>query len=222
MNKDNKIKVPVGDKILTIRKWKGRDKIKFLNTIKNENIDPEDLQNQLINSLVYDCIDENVVLSLDEFRYVLTKIRAYSLGEEIHYEFLCPNCQENFEKTLQLKDIIRYKYVPLKEIKVKDINIQLGKINNKETYMNLIEKDEMYDFILRIKSINENDAFTIEQLDEIINDIDIDVLEEILDIWESSKFKIDNINEVQCPHCEDKQLYEFDDLPDFFPKRWFE
>ena len=54
MNKDNKIKVPVGDKILTIRKWKGRDKIKFLNTIKNENIDPEDLQNQLINSLVYD------------------------------------------------------------------------------------------------------------------------------------------------------------------------
>lgn len=216
------MKIKVGDKILTARKWKGKDKKKFLQTIQKENIDPEDLQNTLLNALVYDCIEEDVVLSLEEFRYVLTRIRAESLGEDIHFQFYCKKCDKVFNKTYQLKDIIRYSFKELKSIKVQNIHIELGDVQNKEIYMNLIEKDEIYDFILRINSINGNDAFTLDELEEIIDNIDIDILEEIMEIWEASKFKIQDVNEVQCEHCSDIQIYEFDDLPDFFPSKWFE
>jgi len=31
---------------------------------------------------------------------------------------------------------------------------------------------------------------------------------------------MNNCSEVECPHCQSTELYEFDDLPEFFPNSW--
>ena len=77
------MKIKLGNKELTIRKWKGRDKKKFMAAVNAELLDEQ----EITNSLVYDCIEEDVALSDDEFKYMLSKIRAYSLGEDISIEF---------------------------------------------------------------------------------------------------------------------------------------
>ena len=212
------MKIKVGNKNLTIRKWKGKDKKAFINALKEKKIN----ENDVMNSLVYSCIEEDVILSLDEFKYVLTKIREYSLGDELEIEFYCASCGTVYTKKLKISEIIKYTYKELKEIKVKDVVIKLGELKNREIYVKLIEEDPIYDLLLRVESFNGNEGFNLEELVDLFDDLDIDILSEILDIYADSKFKIDDIKAIACPECGTETLYEFDELPDFFPKSWFE
>lgn len=211
------MKLIVGDKTLTIRKWKGKDKRNFINSINKDNIN----ENEVMSALVYDCIEEDVILSVDEFRYVLSRIRAYSLGEDINIEFLCSACEHIHPKTFKLEDIIRYTYTPLNEIKVSGNVIKLGPIKNKDLYIKRMSEDEIFDFLMRIESFNGDDTFTLESLTDQIDDLDIDVLTEIMDKFESCKFKIDDQNSVTCPECGHVDEFIFDELPGFFPDNWF-
>lgn len=211
------MKIQVGDKELNVRKWKGKDKKNFINSLqKNDTSEKE-----IMDTIVYSCIEEDVVLSVDEFRYVLSRIRANSLGEEIDVEFYCNECGNVHNHTFELKDIIRYRYEPLSEIKVKDVHIQLGEIKNREAYIKRVAQDEIYDFLMRIESFNGDSAFTLETLMEKFDDLDLDILEEIMAIYEASRFKVQDENEVVCPHCGHAETFIFDELPGFFPDSWF-
>jgi hypothetical protein len=212
------MKIQVGNKNLTIRKWKGKDKKAFINALKKNDVQ----QNEIMDVLVYSCIEEDVVLSVDEFRYVLSRIRAYSLGEDISIDFLCSECGTLYTKIFKLKDIIRYTYNGLNEIKVQGHVIELGEIKNKDAYVELVLKDPLYDLLLRVESIDGDDAFTLESLISTFDELDVDVLDEIIDIWESSKFKLDDLNIVTCSNeqCGKETTYVFDELPSFFPESW--
>lgn len=212
------MKIKVGNKDITIRKWKGKDKKKFISLLKDESLN----EVSIMEAMVYSCIEENVILSVDEFKYVLSRIRAYSLGEEISIEFYCDKCGDVFNKEFKLSDVFTYTYKELKEIDIPGAQIKLGPIKNKEIYIKKIAEDSYYDLLLRVERINGNDAFTLEELENIIDEMDLDVLEQIMEIYYDSKFTIHDINEVQCPSCGDKSLYEFDELPGFFPETWFE
>jgi len=213
------MKIQVGNKTLNINKWKGRHKKEFLKALTAD----DDLFNnsELMNILVYSCIDEqNVILTDDEFRYVLSRIRAYSLGEDIDIEFYCPKCGNLYEKTFQIKDIIKYTYTPMKEIKVGDVEIKLCEIRNKEIFEKMTAENPDYEMLFKIQSFNGNDTFNLEQLEAMIDDLDVDVLDKIISIYEKNKFKIDDINVVTCT-CGHETIYEFDELPGFFPASWF-
>ena len=222
MNEIEKQKVQVGNKTVTIRKWKGADRKLFVKTIKERNLESPDLT----NGLVYNCIDENYTFNAEEFRYLLTRIRAFTLGENIKFKFSCSECKEIFEEERELKDILKPKYKELKEINVDNINIKIGEIKNREFYQKIISENYddsvFYDFLLRIESFNGNDMFTFDELVEMFDDLDVDVLEKIIEIWEDSKFEIDDVNEVVCPKCSHKMNYIFDEIPEFFPTKWFE
>lgn len=210
------MKIIVGSKNLEIRKWKGSDKKNFLKAMKKTDINIM----EVMQTLVYDCLEEKVALSPDEFKYVLSRIRAYSLGEEFNVEFYCNECGNIFKRTFTLKDTMRFTYTPLSEINVQSVNIQLGEIRNKDFYINKISEDIEYDFLLRISSINGNESFSLKELENIIDDIDIDILASIVEIWEDHKFKIDDVNTVQCD-CGKSHTYKFDEIPEFLPIEWF-
>ena len=212
------MKIKVGNKNLTIRKWKGKDKKNFINALKKKDID----ENEVMQALVYSCIEESAALSVDEFRYVLSRIRAESLGEEIKIEFYCTKCGELYTKTFLLKDIISFSYNELKEIKVDGVHIVLGEIRNKEFYIKKVSEDQLYDLLLRIKSYNGNDTFTLSELEEMFDDMDIDTLDKVLQIYNDAKFKVLDVNTVQCPSCSHQTKYKFDELPGFFPQSWFD
>jgi len=211
------MQITVGNKNINIRKWKGKDKKNFINALKNPDVQKSDI----MNALVYDCIDENVILSDDEFRFVISRIRALSLGEEFTVEFYCEDCGNTFEQEFLLKDVIRYSYKKLDKIDISGANIKFGEPKNLETYINKVQQDSDYDFLLRIEEINGNNTFTLDELENIINDLDIDVLEEVMSIYDNAKFTVVDTHEVECA-CGKKQMYKFDDIPGFFPNSWFE
>lgn len=208
-------------KTINIRKWKAKDRKTFVSEIKNKNLDSDEIK----NALVYDCIDEDVILSPDEFRYVLSRIRAYSLGENIHFEIICSECGNEFELDIDLKDIFKTSFEDKKEIIFKDINIKISDIKNKEYYNKLLSEntDDLYliDFLMRIDSINGNDSYTLEELISYFNNLDIDLFDGILEQWENIRFKIDDVHSVKCPSCNNIHKYKFDELPEFFPTKWF-
>lgn len=210
------MKIQLGDITVTIRKWKGKDKKEFLNILKSNPSSPI----QLMEPLVYPCIEENVVLSLEQFRYVLTRIRVYSLGDEIEFDFFCQECEKSHKETLKITDVIRGSGKKITNIKLDDIEIKIGNIKNKEIYNKMVEEDELFDLLLRIEKINGDDAFTLQSLIDFFDDLDIDVLENIIKEWDKIRFKVDDTNEIECPHCKTKTTYSFDEIPGFIPDTW--
>lgn len=205
---------------ITIRKWKAKEKKEFLNTVRNsESLDA------LQNVLVYNCIEENVALSAEEFKYVMTQIRSYSLGDSIELEFFCDKCKVKFLHTIELKKIIKPIISDKNLIETKNYKIKMGNIRNpdfyKETIKNNPQEEKDYDFYLRIESINSDDTLTLEEIVQKFDDMDIDEFDSIFKQWEEIKFKIDDTTEISCKNCSDKVKYSFDEIPGFFPPAWF-
>lgn len=210
------MKLQVGNKTITIRKWKGKDKKNFISAINQKELN----QNEILDSLVYNAIEENVILNIDEFRYVLAQIRAYSIGPSINMEFYCEHCGTFHKKDIKINDIFKPSGLNPTSIKTKEHEIELGEPANKEIYIEKLSEDMLYDFLLRVNSIDGNNAFTLDELVDIFDDIDIDELTEIMDQWESKRFKVDDIVTVTCPNCSTPTIYKFDEVPGFFPEDW--
>jgi hypothetical protein len=54
------------------------------------------------------------------------------------------------------------------------------------------------------------------------NEMDTDQLDKIVQEYKKQKFIQDNEHECTCTFCGSKQKFIFDEIPDFFPKHWFE
>lgn len=212
--------IEFGDKKLEINKWKAKQRKEFVKNLTSGNID----ENTLMDCLVYDCIEPKVALSQEEFKYVLSRIRAYTLGEEIDFKFYCDKCKEPHEQKIELKNIFSYNYNKIEEINFSGINIKLGPIKNKEYYNKMIQENyseaDLIDFILRIESINDEEVLSFESTMDFLENLDLDIFDNIIRVWEESKFKVNQIHEVTCPNCGDVQKYDFDDIPEFIPTSW--
>lgn len=211
------MKIKVGNKNLTIRKWKGKDKKAFVNSLKQEDIN----EMEIMDALVYSCLEENVILGKEEFKYVLTRIRAHSLGEDLNVEFYCDNCSNMFKRDFLINEIITSSFSDIDEIKVDDVSIKVGEIKNKKIYVDKVSEDDMYDLLLRVKSFNGDEAFTLQDLVDRFDDLDVDILEKVINQWEDIRFKVNDVHDVDCPHCNTITKYKFDELPGFFPENWF-
>lgn len=215
------MKIKLNDREITIRKWKAKEKKEFLRTVRtSESLDT------LQDVLVYNCIEEDVAFSADEFKYIMTAIRSYSLGEEIELEFYCEDCKAKFLRTIKLSEIIKPIISNKNEIKTKNYKIKLGEIKNskfyKETIKNNPSEEKDYDFYLRIDSINSDDSMTLEETIEMFNNMDIDEFDEIFKQWEEIRFRIDDVASIECVKCGSTVKYSFDEVPGFFPTNWFE
>lgn len=210
------MKINVGSKKITIRKWKGKDKKAFLNALKSDTQE----SNSIIDALVYSCVEENVVLDIQELKYILSRIRAISLGDEFEIDLTCASCNTTSKHKFNITDVIKSEFGSIDEIVSGETHIKLGKIRNKDVYMKKVSEDEIFDLLLRVESFNGDDSFTLEELIAKFDDLDIDVLEDVLNQWEDNKFVVNDINEVVCPKCKNVELYSFDAIPNFFPETW--
>lgn len=209
----------IRNKEVKYRKWKVKDKKKFL-AYKDDRI-------LLKEALVYDCLeDKKIALSEEEFKYMLIHIREASLSNRVKYVFPCSVCNEEFEYITDLIEIMKPVYKDYGLIEYKGHSFIMDSIINRSFYEQFVleavsfEAAQLIDFMLHIKSYNDNDAFTFEELNDIINELDIEVFENIFKQWDDMRFKVDNTHIVKCPHCGFEELYEFDDLPEFFPDSW--
>jgi hypothetical protein len=69
---------------------------------------------------------------------------------------------------------------------------------------------------LQVDTLAENCAeFGVEYFDEM----DIDKFDVILEKYNEMRFTVDNTKEFKC-ECGHKQIFEFDEIPGFFPDSW--
>ncbi len=214
---ENQFKIKLSNQEITARKWKAKEKLAFIDIMKN-NSD----KSQLVDILVYNCIEEKVALSKDEYKYVLSVIRSKSLGDVIPLEFSCEHCERRFIVEIKLSEVIKPVFEESKVISTPKYDIELCEIQNVDYYKQVINQaaDEL-DLYLRIKSINGNDGYTLEEIIEFFENLDVQDFDEIFEQWDKIKLKIQDIRIVKCPHCEGKTQYEFDEIPGFFPSSWF-
>jgi len=205
-------------KKLNFRKWKVKDKNKIL----AHKDDPIILK----EALVFDCLENKQIgISTEEYNYILTRIREKSLSYKIQYKFQCDSCANYFNHEINLNEVITSTFSDYSDITFDTHTFKMHDIPNRDFYEKAIaNKPEaeifMLDFFLHIKSYNDNEAFSLEDITEIINELDVEDFEMIIDQWNKMKFTVDKTHLIQCPHCEEEELYIFDSMPGFFPSSW--
>jgi len=223
VSKDYKFVLKIGNKQIKFRKWKVKDKKKYINSTNTE----DDIS--IKEAIVYDCIDDkNIVLSEDEFRYALINIRAESVKTALVYNFECSSCENAYEFVTDVKDVVKPVFEKYKPIAVvssdTSYNIELGELCNRkfyeETMLKYKNEVDIADFVLHIQSFNGDVSLTFDEIINIINEMDIDAFDKIFQEWVKTKFKLNMVSTVMCPHCNHEEQYLFDEFPGFFPSNW--
>lgn len=213
-----KYRIKIRDKVIEFRKWKVKDR-------KNFSTAQGALEKR--KALVYNCLkDPEIALDNEEYNFILEKIRAVSIKDEIGYNLQCSNCGKEFSLYVNINDVTDCAFSDYHPIEVEDIKIELQDVKNRDFYESAMKvvKDinEKYitDFALHIKSINDNNSLSFQDVVNFILDLDIDIYEEIFKQWDLIRFKCVNLQSVVCPHCNKETIYNFNDFPGFFPKSW--
>jgi len=209
----------IRNKNVKYRKWKVKDKKKFLNNRKDKHLIRE--------ALVFDCIeDKKLALSDEEYKFMLTQIRNVSVSDPISYTFVCNYCEKDFNFDLDLENNLRPVFKEYGDIISGDHIFTMNSIRSREHYEQIIlnsENDDekiIVDFILHVKSYNDSDGLSFEDLNQIIDNLDVNDFDSIFKQWEDMRFKLNNVSDVECPHCNNVESFEFDSLPGFFPESW--
>lgn len=211
--------VKLRGKMIKFRKWKVKDKKKYLENIKDIPVARE--------ALIYDCLeDKRIALDEEELKYMIVQIRNASIGDPIEYMFTCESCEEPYSYLANLKEIMTLEGNNTGEIAIGNTVFEMTNIQNKDFYQDMYlsaqspEEKELVDFMLHVKSFNGNDGFTFDTLSEFISEMHVKEFEYVFDKWKEMRVQVDNISPVICPHCEHEEWYEFDALPGFFPQSW--
>lgn len=184
--------------------------------------------------LVYDLLEEFVPLDVEEFNYVLYRIRDFSYNTPIKYTITCNECGRDFDVAYKLCDLYRpmngYSQDVTKEHTVNDKTMSMTfshiSVKDFEQYESIItaETDEfknlLIDFIYHIKYINGLAVDDRVKLFKDIEEWDADIFENFFFDFNSIKFYVDVNNRVKCPHCLQSTVLNFDEFPNFYPDSW--
>lgn len=212
------MKIDVNGQSFEIRKWKGRDKKNFLDAIKRKEFSPVTTLDVLVNSCL-DITPSN--LSIDEYKYLLGQIRIHSLGDDLSVALNCSACEHVFDYNYKISDVMKPAPSTLTEFTKNDFFVKFGRIKNQKNYVERVSINKELDILYQIEKVNDNDTFTMSELEEILDDLDLDILEDLIKHFNENRFRLENIVVVDCPECGFDNKFEFDELPGFFPDSWF-
>jgi hypothetical protein len=211
----------IRNKEIKFRKWKVKDKKKFIDAVNARNA-------ELSDCIVFDCLeDKNVTLTTDEFKWVLMNIRAKSIGSNLKFDIDCEECDKFFEYDVPLLQVNVPTFEPFGVLKSGDITLEMGEVMSREYYHDAIsqcgnnEEKSFIDMLYHVRKLNGSDAFTFDSLYEYINNMDLDVGEELFKQWNTMKFTFNTTHDVECPSCNETQKIQFDNLFGFFPDNWY-
>lgn len=216
--------VPFGKKEVTIREWKGKDRKAFKALIKeSENLSEEDIA----QVLVYNCIEEDVVLNPYELKYILGLLRSKSISDDIKFKWTC-ECSHLNTLDLKISEIQRGVVYDgeAPEFKLNGKTVIFKNVKNSKKYKELMtsanEERFLVDMALHIHSIDGDESRTLQEiLDYFDEECTTKELDQLWNQYRECMFKLDDINELTCERCNTKQKYRFDEIPGFFPETWF-
>jgi len=121
------------------------------------------------------------------------------------------NCLEDQSIALSNEEI-QYILIEIRKLSISD------SIDFEYTCRNC-EKDNIKEIAFHIVSINGDISKTFNEIIEYLDNMDINEFDEILNAFNEMKLTIDNTKEFICS-CGHKQIFEFDEIPGFFPDSW--
>lgn len=212
------MKIELFNKTINISPWKGRDKRLFKDTM--DELTPETIGN-ILNVLVFASIDKKVILSIEEYKYVLSRIRIISIGDDFKITLPCENCGKTSEHSYKISDVIKCSFKNTQYIKTEKTTLKLMDPLNEDMYLTLVGEWEDNDLFVRIAEINGDDALSFEQVVEYFDDLDLNEYNAIFDEWDKHRFTLNDNHEVTCKHCKFSRVYRFDEIPGFIPENWY-
>lgn len=210
---------------IRIHKWRGSDKKKFLNALLQAGNTEEEEELSVAKTmdiLVHNALEthKDKKFSHEEYKFLLSRIRAFSLGDDMSVALDCNECGTEFDYDYKITDVLKAKDESLTDFSTQDLNITFGPIKNKDDYLTTVEKNPELEIIFRISSIN---GIPVSQGDAalFLDELDLETLDELDEHFNNGKFRVQDTQEVQCPNCDEITLFRFDEIPGFFPDSWF-
>lgn len=212
--------IKVGNKIIKARKWKAKDRKLFRKKLVES--EGKNISKIISDVLVYNCLENpNIALTDEEIQYLFIQLRKISISDKFKFEFECENCGHKNELILKIDDVIKPVYKEYEPIIVDNITIEIQDIKNKKFYEeNKDEYDDAKELAFRIKSFNGDTSKSFNELVEIFENMDINTFDKIYQKFQEMNFHIDNTYACECKNCGHKNLFEFDEIPGFFPDTW--
>jgi hypothetical protein len=90
------IPIDLGNKVVTFRKWKGKERRSIQNKVKNSSITNFELQ----DILIYNCMSEKIFLTKDEILYVLLYLYYINIHTHIHTYTTCKHCSIEYSNNI--------------------------------------------------------------------------------------------------------------------------
>jgi hypothetical protein len=206
----------LGSKVVTIKPWNGKTKKKMRKIFENvEN--PEDIDFfEVIKTLIYDYIKEDVFLNEGDIQFLLAKIRNISISEDVNMKLPCPNCGEQNKITGKTDSFIEYKKNELPKTYNDDIEfVEIESLEFFEDIKNDILNSEDYDGIttqadieiaLHIKMKDKGVKEVIDYLDELAIKESAQIIESLRDSISECKIQ----TEKECKSCRNKAVFNID------------
>ena len=206
------------------RKWKVRDKIELDKIELDSNLTTLEKQLRKRNVFVYNCLKDPVLLDIEQYNYVLSLIREYSLHSPIEFTLECNKCNEQFIANYNTLELISFKEFDFSDIAVSNLKFSLGNISNPDydrDILNAFSLSERFilDFAYHVTKVNDKEV-KLNDVIEMLQDLDVDEYQEIFKRYNSQRAICNFTKTVKCPKCGLSDLYEFNNLSTFFPQSW--
>lgn len=206
------------------RKWKVKDKLELDKVDGDLTLDNIQKSLKKRDIFVYNCLKDRVVLDVEQYNYVLSLIREFSLHEPMEFTLECTECKAKFLKSFATTEIITFKEADYKDIVVGDLTFKIGNVTDTNydfDILNAMCTSERFlaDFAYHVKSVNGDDVSPSGVMD-ILSELDVDKFQGLFDDYNDQKFVCSFARTIQCPDCGHEDIYEFDNLTAFFPKSW--
>lgn len=215
--------IKLGNRTIKVRKWKVRDRNNFKEELKKEQGDGAELR-ALYRTLLFNVLETPTALNRDERDYLFLLLRCENLGDTVDFAYNCNKCNKTVDVKLKIKSLWKTKFGEVKDISVDNISLKFQDVQNVEFYNEKIsnpDSSELDDLTLHVKSFNGDETLGYEQLMEKFNDLEISTMDKIFDEYEKFNFQITTkIHEVTCPHCKNKEKFDFQEIPNIIPYKW--
>ena len=197
---------------LHFRGWKVKD-IRLYKTAENEKEQKE--------ALIYNLIKEPVILDSYESLYALIMIRSKSVDEGVEYHFKCKKCEELYDVSIKPEECLKVEFNDYEPFTVGEHTYQFQDLKNREVYES-VEKSELMDMCMHVKTIDNDDGYTLEEVINYFEDLDLKDFRAIKEVYDKQRFTVTMHSTVKCTHCGNEIEMLFDTLPNFIPPEFEE
>lgn len=221
------ITVNLGSSSIKLTSWKGKD-IDTITNIIGDVTEVDNLSNEQLEALVTPYIENynNQFLTRQELIFVLYKLRAESLGDEIEFSYTCQSCEHPYNDKKELMSNCEFTPGQFDVLKVGGHEFKLEPQINKEIYLKKTEgldsdlQKVFIEMLLRISEFNFQDTtyegYTFDELSDYISKLNISLYNNIIEEYIDKTPNFQALITSKCPKCEAEVEIDVDVVPTFF------